>query len=73
PLTAPIMLPPLGRDGFTKLLMHDKKAANRTINLILLDQVGHAVIRGGTTPEELWPLFQQFLEEMPDVLRVGDG
>ncbi|MCZ6559243.1 MAG: 3-dehydroquinate synthase [SAR324 cluster bacterium] len=73
PLTAPIMLPPLGRDGFTKLLMHDKKAANRTINFILLDQVGHAFIRGGTTPEELWPLFQQFLEEMPGVLRVGDG
>ncbi len=73
PLLTPVMLPPLGRAGFTELLMHDKKAANRKIRFILLEGIGRAFIRGGTTPEELWPLFQRFVEELPAVIRVGDG
>ncbi len=73
PLATPIMLPPLGRAEFTELLMHDKKASNRAIKFILLKGIGGAFIRGETTPEELWPLFQRFAEEMPSLLRVGEG
>ena len=73
PLATPIRLPPLDHGGFTELLMHDKKASNRAMNFILLKGIGEAFIRADTTPEELWPLFQRFVEEMPSVLRVGDG
>lgn len=73
PLAQPICLPPLSRDGFAELLMHDKKASRGSLKFILLEGLGGAFIREGTTPEELWPAFQGFLEEMPAVLRVGDG
>jgi 3-dehydroquinate synthase len=73
PLATPIRLPPLGRGAFTELLMHDKKASRRTLKFILLEELGRACIREGTSPEELWPVFQGFLEEMPAVLRVGEG
>lgn len=70
PLTRPIHMPPLDAAGFAHLLMHDKKAGSGTLKFIALDALGHAVIRGGTTPAELWPLLQEFLRELPQVLRV---
>ena len=71
PLIRPVTLPPLDRKGFVALLMHDKKAAHRTLSFILLRGLGESFIRTGTTPEELWPLFQGFLEEAPGALRLS--
>lgn len=73
PLATPVMLPPLDRAGFTRLLMHDKKASGGAIKFILLNGIGGAFIRGETTPDELWPLFQRFLEEIPSLIRMGEG
>jgi 3-dehydroquinate synthase len=70
PLAAPVRLPPLDEAGFSALLLHDKKAARRTLRFIALEQVGRARIREGTSPQELWPLFQRFVRELPGMLRL---
>jgi len=72
PLARPIVLPPLDEERFTGLLMHDKKASNRTVRFVALRQLGHAIIREGTTPAEMWPLFQQFLADHSDLIQVED-
>jgi 3-dehydroquinate synthase len=71
PLTQPISMPPLDPDAFAHLLMHDKKAGSGTLKFVALNGLGHAVIRGGTAPAELWPMLQDFLREQPQVLRVA--
>ncbi|MBI4083824.1 MAG: 3-dehydroquinate synthase [Candidatus Lambdaproteobacteria bacterium] len=64
---------PLDESGFTRLLMHDKKAAQQSIRFILLGGLGKVFIRERTTPAELWPEFQRFLAEEPDALAMGAG
>ena len=71
PLLEPIDLPHLDESRFAGLLMHDKKAAGGTLKFIMLQGLGNAVIRAGTTPAELWPLFSRFLREVPGVLRMA--
>jgi 3-dehydroquinate synthase len=73
PLLTPIRLPRLEQRQFAALLMHDKKAAGGTLRFITLRGLGRAAIREGTAPAELWPLFQQFMESMPGVLRFADA
>ena len=73
PLARPIRLPPLGEAEFTRLLMHDKKASAGRLRFIALEELGRAVIREGTDPAELWPIFQRFLKEAPEVLQAGTG
>lgn len=72
PLLTLVRLPPLDERGFATLLLHDKKAARRAVKFIALGAVGRAEIREATRPEELWPLFQRFVREVPGLLRL-DG
>ena len=73
PLATPVTLPNLSREGFTRLLMHDKKAANSTLRFVLLKGLGEAFIREGTSPEELWPILLGFMEAHPGLLRMDSG
>ncbi|MDH5751914.1 MAG: 3-dehydroquinate synthase [Deltaproteobacteria bacterium] len=73
PLVVPVELPPLGRREFDELLLHDKKASGASLRFVLLRRPGEALLRDGVTPEELWPLFNEFLDRMPEVLRVAGG
>jgi 3-dehydroquinate synthase len=73
PLATPVSLPPLDEARFAALLLHDKKASQRALRFIALDDLGNAVLRDGTTPAELWPLFRRFLAELPGLLRVQAG
>lgn len=68
PLITPVTLPALDAEAFGGLLMHDKKASGGGLRFILLSALGQAFIRPGTTPAELWPLFQQFCAEHGKVL-----
>jgi 3-dehydroquinate synthase len=70
PLVTPVRLPPLDEARFAELLLHDKKAAGRSLRFIVLEKLGRAALRDGTTPAELWPLFQRFLAAQPQVLRL---
>jgi len=70
PLVTPVRLPPLDEERFTALLLHDKKASSGRLRFIVLEGLGRAAIREGTTPAELWPLFQRFLAAQPQVLRL---
>jgi 3-dehydroquinate synthase len=70
PLLAPVRLPPLESRQFAALLMHDKKAAAGVLRFIGLRALGEAVIREGTAPSELWPLFRGFMEALPGILRI---
>jgi 3-dehydroquinate synthase len=70
PLATPVNLPPLNEARFSELLLHDKKASARSLRFIVLDGLGRAAIREGTTPEELWPLFRNFLSDQPRVVRL---
>ena len=70
PLVTPVRLPPLAEARFAELLLHDKKAAGRSLRFIVLERLGRAALRDGTTPAELWPLFQRFLAAQPQVLRL---
>ena len=70
PLVTPVRLPPLDEARFAELLLHDKKAAGRSLRFIVLEGLGRAALRDGTTPAELWPLFQRFLAAQPQVLRL---
>lgn len=70
PLVTPVRMPPLDEGRFTELLLHDKKASAHRLRFIVLEGLGRAAIREGTTPAELWPLFQRFLAAQPQVLRL---
>ena len=61
PLLAPIVMAPLAGNEFTELLLHDKKAGNRTLRFILLKSLGEATISEKTRPEDLWAAFTEFL------------
>jgi 3-dehydroquinate synthase len=71
PLVTPVRMAPLDEKRFTGLLRHDKKAADASLRFIVLEGLGRAGIRPGTAPAELWPLFQRFLAEQPQVLRLA--
>ncbi|MEE8395786.1 MAG: 3-dehydroquinate synthase [bacterium] len=73
PLATTVVLPPLDEAGFAAHLMHDKKAERGTLRFIVLEGLGRAAIREGTTPAELWPFFQRFEREFPGLLRVEGG
>ena len=70
PLATPVELPSLAEEGFSQLLMHDKKASGNTLKFILLRTLGEALIREKTAPSDLWPHFQAFLGEMPETIRL---
>lgn len=70
PLARPVEMPRLSEKSFSELLMHDKKASNQSLRFVLVKGLGGAFYRDQTTPSELWPLFNGFLREMPDVMRV---
>jgi len=71
PLVSPVTLPALDEGAFSALFLHDKKAAQQAVKFIVLKGVGKADIREKTTPAELWPLFQRFLDAVPGMLRVN--
>lgn len=71
PLIAPVTLPPLDDDIFTRLLLHDKKSSAGALRFIALRGLGDVFIREGTTPAELWPLFERFTGAMPEVCRIA--
>jgi 3-dehydroquinate synthase len=71
PLVTPMRLAPLDQARFTELLLHDKKASQAGLRFIVLEGLGSAEIRPGTTPAELWPLFQRFIADQPQVLRLA--
>ena len=70
PLMSPIPIPPLSQKRFCELLLHDKKASHGSLNFILLKQLGHAIIQPKVSPQKLWPLLLEFLDEFPSVLQV---
>ncbi len=70
PLVTPVRMGPLDEARFTELLLHDKKASAKRLRFIVLEALGRAAIREDTTPSELWPLFQRFLADQPQVLRL---
>ena len=70
PLLTPVRMAPLDEARFTTLLRHDKKSAAATLRFIVLEAIGRAGIRPGTAPAELWTLFQRFLADSPQVLRL---
>jgi 3-dehydroquinate synthase len=71
PLVTPVRLAALNESRFGELLLHDKKASERSLKFIVLKALGHADIRPGTTPAELWPLFQRFLADQPHVMQMA--
>jgi 3-dehydroquinate synthase len=71
PLVVPVRLAPLDRARFIELLLHDKKASEASLRFIVLEGLGRAGIRPGTTPAELWPLFERFTADQPQVLRLA--
>lgn len=70
PLVTPVRMAPLDEARFTELLLHDKKASARRLRFIVLEGLGRAAIREETAPAELWPLFQRFLADQPQVMRL---
>jgi 3-dehydroquinate synthetase len=70
-LAAPVALPPLDEAAFSQLILHDKKAAQRAVKFIVLRGIGHADLREGTTPAELWPIFQRFIAAVPGLLTLA--
>ena len=71
PMITPVSLPPLDAETFADLILHDKKASEQSVRFILLHGLGEVFIREKTRPEELWPLFQSFVETFPDVCRLA--
>jgi len=71
PLSRTIAIPPLSEEAFAALLMHDKKAARRSVRFIVLNGLGRAAIRENTTAAELWPLYQRFIREVPGLLSAA--
>ncbi|MDH4121157.1 MAG: 3-dehydroquinate synthase [Deltaproteobacteria bacterium] len=72
PLLTPVVLPPLDQEGFSQLLLHDKKSAKGGLTYVLLEKPGRAVLRKNTTPDEVWPVFLEFCHSFPGLCRLGE-
>ncbi len=68
PWLMPIDTPPLSREQFADLLSHDKKNTAKGLNFIALTHLGQAVARPTTQIIDLWPCFQDFVQQHPQLL-----
>lgn len=63
--TTPTSLPPLNFEQFQKLILHDKKSNQHSVNFILIQGIGESFIHKNTSPAVLWGFFRQFTELHP--------
>ena len=70
PRLTPIVLPALNTKSFQTLILHDKKAEGTGVDFILLHKLGAGFIQKATSVETLWPVFQEFVAEFPEVCQV---
>jgi 3-dehydroquinate synthetase len=64
------VLPALNTKSFQTLILHDKKAEGAGVDFILLHKLGAGFIQKATSVETLWPVFQEFVAEFPEVCQV---
>jgi 3-dehydroquinate synthase len=73
PLMPRFTLPPLSQQQFQQLMLHDKKSGSGGVNFILLSGVGRCQIRKNTPIDELWRLYQRFLQAFPQICQHTDS
>ncbi|MBF0349653.1 MAG: 3-dehydroquinate synthase [SAR324 cluster bacterium] len=69
-IVEPMVLPALDFNQFQELMLHDKKADQKSVHFILLKNVGTCFINKHTSVESLWEVFQTFLIRFPKLIRL---
>ncbi len=59
----PLHLPPLSKEQFIELILHDKKVKDATVSFVLCPEIGKAILQK-MTPLELWEDFQTWQKEL---------
>ena len=70
-IITPIKRPPLQKEQFRELILHDKKAHKQAVNFILLNKLGESFIQQETSVEMLWNEFNAFAENCPELVELG--
>lgn len=60
PLLPAEPLPSIDAETFQRLLLHDKKSEDQTVQYILIRSIGEAFIQKKVSPQEVWNVFLKF-------------
>ncbi len=70
PFLTPIKLPPIDKNLFREIILHDKKSQKESVNLIMLRKMGESFIRHETPVEMIWDEFVEFAEKFPEFIEI---